>query len=177
MLYYTYVPFERVDTAIRAAIKRDRGLTYDAAMDAIRGIADPLLRRGKQEFTLTIQQLRSRGHSERASRNAIKLLSETVLEETGETVVLSRSRPMRVFRFREGFLVNKVPSNQTELEEAVVRSGGKSAVLSAVKSHLQKEHPGATITTRMLYDRYVELQQRTIERQSRSVYFSGKRGL
>lgn len=174
MLRYTYIPFEIVDDAIRNAILRDRGLTYDAAMDAVRGIIDPLLRRGKGEFTLTINQITDRGHSRKAARNALNLLIGLVIDPTGETVVYQRSRPMRVFKLKEEFLVSKVPTNETELEEAVVRSGGKSAVLSAIKSQLKKEHGDAKVTTTMLRERYEELLDKTLERQARGYHFSRK---
>ena len=177
MLYYMYIPFETVDEAIRNTILRDRGLTYNAAMGAIRGIVDPLMRRGKDEFTLTIKQIQALGHSERSARNALKVLKASVLEETGEKVVYDRSRPMSVYRVKAEYFVSKVPTNETELEEAVVRSGGTSAVLSAIKSQLKKEHGEGRVTTTMLRERYEELLDRTIQRQQRNYYFSRKGGI
>lgn len=177
MLYYTYIPFETVDEAVRNTILRDRGLTYNAAMDAMRGIVDPLMRKGKSEFTLTIKQIMALGHSERAARNALKVLKVSVLEETGEKVVYDRSRPMSVYRVRSEYFISKVPTNETELEEAVVRTGGKSAVLSAIKSQLKKEHGDGKVTTTMLRERYEELLDKTIERQARSYHFSRKGGI
>lgn len=179
MLIYRKLDIDKIDIAIRDAIVRDRGIVYNHALNVIRTILEPLTSRGMRRFNLTRSEIMNRGIPQRTAANVIKLLLKAgVIVDTGETEKVGNYRPMTIYRIGDSFATEKRPTNYDELEVAVVQAGYKSSDLSIIRSQMERERvAGGKITTAMLIDRIEDLVSRTLQRQNRSYYFSGKGGI